>query len=298
MFTQITETGKLMTKILVTGATGNIASVTLPHLVESGADIRVLVRDETKAEALKNMGVEVVIGDLNQPDTLEPAFQNVDKVLLITPVSLLAADLVKNAIAAAKNTGNPHIVRLSSNVPEPVNETEVGRQCTIEESTLENSGLPYTIIRATFFMQNTMMAAQTVANDGMIYMPFGEGQLGMVDIRDVGAAIAKVLTSDGHENQTYVLTGPVSISLNNIASELSTVLGKDVTYMNVPLEAAKEAMTSQGMPDWMADMYNELFKNFSQNGANFVTNDVAMLTGHPATSYAQFAQDFAGVFGG
>jgi hypothetical protein len=75
------------------------------------------------------------------------------------------------------------------------------------------------------------------------------------------------------------------------------VVGKDVTYVNVPCEAAKDAMIGLGMPDWLADIYNELFTNFSQNGANFATNDVEEITGHPATTYEQFVKDFAGAFG-
>jgi uncharacterized protein YbjT (DUF2867 family) len=287
-----------MQPILVTGATGNIAGATLQHLTSSGADIRALVRNEAKAEELKRSGVDVVVGDLSNPHTLDAAFAGVGKVLLITPVSLNAVEMVRNAIAAAKKSGKPHIVQLSANVPEPANVTEVGRQRTVAERELRNSGLPYTIIQPTFFMQNTMMAGQTVAAEGRIYMPCGQGQFGMIDLRDVGAAVAKVLASDGHVGKTYVLTGPASISFNDVASTLASVLDREVAYVNVPFEAAKEAMVGLGMPAWLADIYNELFKNFSQNGADFTTDDVERITGQPATSYRQFAKDFAGAFGG
>jgi uncharacterized protein YbjT (DUF2867 family) len=220
----------------------------------------------------------------------------VDKVLLITPVSPKAVEFTSNAINATKKAGNAHIILLSANLPEPVNETEVGRQRTVAEAELRNAGLPYTIIRPTFFMQNTMMVGQTVAADGMVYMPCDQGQFAMIDLRDVGAAVASVLTSDGHEGKIYVLTGPASISLNDVASTLSSVLGKEVTYVNVPFEAAKEAMVGLGMSAWLADMYNELFKNFGQNGANFTTDDFEEIAGRLATSYRQFAQDFAGAF--
>lgn len=287
-----------MKKILVTGATGNIASVVIPKLVSAGADIRALVHDESKAEKLVEMGVEVVSGDFRNPDTLAPALEGVDRVLLIVPVVLDAVELGNNVIAAAKKSDNPHIVFISSNVPEPVNDSEVGRQRTAAEGALINSGLPYTIIRPTFFMQNTMMAGQTVAADGMVYLPMSDGRMGMVDVRDVGAAVASVMVSDGHEGKTYTLTGPASISVNDIASDLSAVIGKDVTYVNVPFEAAKAAMMGMGMPDWLADMYNGLFKNFGLCGADFTTDDVELLTGQPAIPYKQFAQDFAWAFQG
>ncbi len=287
-----------MRRILITGATGNIAGVTLRALASSGAPIRALIRNESKADELKEMGLEVVVGDLSQPHTLGAAFAGVAKVLLITPVSLGAVAFVSNALAAARNSGRPHVVLLSANAPEPVAETEVGRQSMAAEAELIATGLPYTIIRPTFFMQNTMMAAQTVAASGMIYMPFGQGKLGMLDIRDVGAAVAKVLTSEGHEGKTYVLTGPAAISMTDVASILSSVLGRNVAYVGVSYDAGRQAMMGLGMPDWMADMYSELFKNFSQNGANFATEDVAKITGRPATAFRQFAQDFAAAFGG
>lgn len=285
-----------MKKILITGATGNIAGVTIHHLASSGTNIRALVHNKSKAEQLKQMKFEIVYGDFGKPQTLGAAFKGVDKVLLITPVSLDAARFASNAIAAAKQSGTPHIFYISSNVPVPVNESEVGRQRTAIEAELMDSGLPYTIIRPTFFMQNTMMAAQTVASDGTVYLPFSEGQLPMLDIRDVGEVTAKLLMSAGHDGKTYTLTGPASISLNDVASVLSSTLGKNVAYVNVPFEASKQAMMGMGMPDWMADMYNELFKNFGSNGANFVTDDVETIKGSPAIPYSQFVQDFATAF--
>lgn len=287
-----------MGKILVTGANGNIAGVALNHMVSTGADIRALVRDQNKAEDLPAMGIEVLVGDMGKPQTLEGVFDGVEKVLLITPVSPEAVEFGKNVISAAKMAGNPHVVMVTANVPEPVNETEVGRQRTEIETVLKDSGLKYTIIRPTFFMQNTMMAIQTVAADGMIYMPCREGSFGMIDLRDVGEAVATVMTTEGHEGKTYTLTGPNSISINDIADDLSLVLEKDVSYISVPIEAAKDAMVGIGMPSWLADYYNELFENFSYNGANFATEDFENITGRSATSYRQFAQDFAGAFKG
>ena len=72
-------------KILVTGATGNVGSLLIPDLIAMGADVRALVRDESKAQGLIDAGVEVIIGDLDKPDTLDAAFRGVDKVFLITP---------------------------------------------------------------------------------------------------------------------------------------------------------------------------------------------------------------------
>jgi uncharacterized protein YbjT (DUF2867 family) len=283
-------------KILIIGATGNVASVVIPNLAAAGANIRALVRDETKAQSLKDAGVEVVTGDLDNPETLDGAFSGVGKVFLPTAVGPNEASQAINAITVAKQTDSPHIVRLSAGKPtSDASPEHTGHHSRVEEK-LKNSGLPYTIIKPNFFMQNTMVAAQTVISDGAMYLPFKDSKIGMVDIRDVGEAAAKVLTSDGHEDRTYRLTGPASISIHDVAADLSQALGKKVNYVAVPLEAAREAMLNMGMPEWIAKAYTEYFKMYSAGWGDYTTHDIEQLTGHPARSYQTFAQDFAQVF--
>ncbi len=146
-------------------------------------------------------------------------------------------------------------------------------------------------------MQNTMMSAQTVASDGAVYIPFEEGKVGMIDARDIVDVAVKVLTEDGHEGESYNLTGPASISFGDVAATLSMALGKQVNYVNVPLEAAREGMIGMGMSEWFADAMVGVFQTLRRYG-DFTTPDVEEITGHPARSYETFARDFAQVFGG
>ena len=151
------------------------------------------------------------------------------------------------------------------------------------------SGLPYTFVRAIMFMQNTLAAAQTVASpQGTIYMPMKAGKLGFVDARDVAEAAAVVLTSDGHEGKSYVLTGPESISIQDVADTLSRVLGKEVKYVDVPPEAAKQAMLDIGTPEWMADGIIETTAALGEGLGDYTTDDFEKLTGHRANSYETF----------
>ena len=284
--------------ILVTGATGNVGSTLIPNLIAMGATVRALVRDESRAQGLRDQGVEVVIGDLDKPETLDAAFGGVDKVFLLTPPNPNQVAQARNGIAAAKRAGSPHIIRLSAHAVKdmPGALPRVSAQHGEIDTELKASGLPYTILRPHNFMQNTFMAAQTVASDGAMYMPLKEGKFGMIDLRDIVDVAAKVLTEAGHEGKTYDLTGPAPISAHDIAAGLSKALGKEVKYVDVPLEAAREAMLGMGMSGWLADANNEYFKALSEGFGDFTTNGVEEITGHPARSYEAFAHDYAQAF--
>jgi uncharacterized protein YbjT (DUF2867 family) len=283
-------------KILVTAATGNNGGAVIQNLVATKANIRALVHHESKAQGLRDAGVEVVVGDYLQPETLDAALEGVDKVFLVTPHSPDAAKMAFNVIAAAKRAGKPHIVRLSEKAPEPVSAIRSGRLHAAVNAELEACGLPYTSLRPCFYMQNTMLAAQSVASDGMVYMPFEDAKLVMIDMRDVIETAAKVLTTEGHEGQTYVLTGPALYSFYDVASGLSKALGKEVRYVNVPMQAAREATIGVGMPEWVAEAYCEYFENYVKGGSAGVTNVFEKVNGHPPRSYETFARDFAQYF--
>lgn len=120
----------------------------------------------------------------------------------------------------------------------------------------------------------------------------------MIDARDVGEVAAKVLTEEGHEDKTYTLTGPAAISFHDVAEALSGVLGKEVSYVSITPERAKEAMLGRSIPEWVADALNEYAKAHSKGYSDWTTDDFERLTGHPATSYSKFASDFERVFRG
>ncbi len=287
-------------KILVTGATGNVGSRSIPNLINLGADVRALIRDETKAQGLKDASIEVVVGDLDKPDTLDAAFRGVDKVFLITPPTPNQVIQAKNGIEAAKRNHSPLIVRLSAGAVKdmPGALPRVPGQHAEIDGILKASGLPYTVIRPQSFMQNTMIGAQTVASEGVVYMAMQNSKTGMIDVRDVVDVVVKVLTEDGHEGKTYSLTGPASISFHDVATALSKALGKQVNYVDVPLEAARERMIGMGLSEWLADAMTEYMTAFREGYGDFVTDDVEKVTGNPPRSFETFASDFAQVFGG
>jgi uncharacterized protein YbjT (DUF2867 family) len=287
-------------KILVTGATGTVGRAVLNQLSTTDVDLRVLTRNESKAQALRDRGVEDVVGgDFLEPETLGPALEGVSTVFLLTPINPEQISQASNVLRAAKESGNePRIVRLSVHQASHEAPTRISRQHAKIEDELTSSGLPYTLLRPQSFMQNTLMVAPTVARESKIYQPFKDGKLGMIDARDIGEVAAKVLTEEGHEGKVYTLTGPATISFYDVAEALSEVLGKGVSYVEISLKKAKEAMLNRGIPEWRADALNEYAKAHSAGYSDFRTGDFERLTGHPATSYKKFASDFEQMFRG
>jgi uncharacterized protein YbjT (DUF2867 family) len=280
-------------KVLVTGATGNTGSLLVPVLLRENVDVRIFVRDEAKAKPLQDLGAEVVTGDLDEPATILPAVKNVDKIYLLTWNGEMQLQQAENVINAAKYEGMPHIVRHSMWGSE--NSRIIKQGYKIEEI-LKSSGLPWTLLKPTFYMQNTIMAAQTITSNGTIYWDMKDGKLGMIDVRDIADAALAVITGEGYEGQEFILTGPEAISFNDVAEIFSKVLDKEVKYVNVPGDASFRSMVGMGMPEWIAKGYVELSEGFSKNFAGRTTKNVEILTGHPARSFEQFAHDFVQVF--
>ena len=143
-----------MGKILVTGATGNTGSILIPALLNAGHEVRAFVRNEEKAQTLKEAGAEIYLGDLDQGETIDAALEGVDKVYLCTWNGPTASSQGLNVIEAIKRAGtNPLVVRHSAF---GADSSELIQQIKVVDNALKESGLPWTSIRPTFYMQNLL----------------------------------------------------------------------------------------------------------------------------------------------
>jgi uncharacterized protein YbjT (DUF2867 family) len=286
-----------MANILVTGATGTIGSDLVEKLAVAKAPARALVRSRAKAERIEALGLETVIGDLEKPDTLRAALAGVEKVFLLSAPEERQAELQSNLIQAARSAGVRHIVKLSAiGVGSGLESISLGRLHRQTEEELESSGITYTHLRPNGFMQNSFMFANTIRTQNAFYSPLGDARVSYVDARDVSAVAFKTLTEDGHENQAYEITGPVSLSYHDMAREFSSALGKEVKYVEVPMEAARGAMLGMGMQEWLVNALIELFNFYGEGRADRVTDVVREVTGKEPITFNQFARDYAQAF--
>src|SRR5436190_7286716 len=178
----------------VTGATGTVSTALLAELKgKPGIHLRALVHDAAKAAALVEEGYEVAVSDLEEPDTLDEAFEGVDVLWLLTPASALEPSLGSNAVDAARKAKVKHIVRNSAIKAAHDAPNRNGRLHAQVEDAVKAAGIPWTILRPHYYMQNLLSSAGSVASGGMLYMNMGEAPVGMIDARDVGVLAASVI---------------------------------------------------------------------------------------------------------
>ena len=282
--------------ILITGATGNVSSGIIAQLKGSEHSLRALVRNPEKAEELRRQGVEICVGDLEKPWTLGPAFAGADTVWILAAPGPRAPEQCSNALWAARQGGAKHIVRMSAFGAAHTAPTINSRLHALSDAELVESGIPFTILKPHFFMQNLMMAAQSIVQQGTMYFALADGKMGLIDSRDISDFAAHVLTSAGHEGMTYTLTGPASLSMHQIAAAIGEAVGKTVTYVPVSIDNARQSMAQLGLDDWMANLMCDYFAAYSANWGDMVTDDFQRITGMVPRSIEQFARDFCGAF--
>src|ERR1700684_2710745 len=210
-----------MMKILVIGGTGNVGSEVVKELQKRDTDLRLLVRKE---DAPTPGGVEVAIGDLLDPVSVEKAMDGVDKLYLLNSVS--PDELTQGLIAydLAKKLKLRHVVYHSVFRVEHFKDVPHFASKLAIENALREFDVPFTIIRPNYFSQNDATLKDALTKAGLYPMPLGQVGVSAVDIRDIAEAAAMVLTSDGHTGETYNLNGPGVLSGPKAASIWSKLL--------------------------------------------------------------------------
>lgn len=277
---------------LVTGATGSVGSLLVKRLREADHPVRALVRDPDAGAPLAEAGAELAVADLADPDSLGPAMRGVDTVALITPAAAHASELAKRAIDAAVAAGVKRVVRLSVIRPDDRLPTDNVRQHARTEEDLAAAPLSHTIVRPHFFMQNVLMSAQSIAEEGHMRWGMGDGRLGMIDVRDIADALyAVVADAEGQRGAVHTITGPASVSFEQVAEALQAAWGEPVTYTAISPEAVEQALEQMGTGDWFPAVMRDYSRAYAEGWGDFVTEDFERLVGRPPRSIEDFARE-------
>lgn len=280
--------------LLITGATGNIGRELVRELDARQAEFRILIRDPARAAALPARA-ERAVADLEDPTSLKPAFDRVDKLFLLTQGT--GTTQAENALAAAEAAGVKHIVHLSSFHAgfDPV--PPMGRWHRAREDAIRASGIPATFLRCGGFMTNALDWAQTIREGGYVFDATGPGKVAPIAAADIAAVAARALTEHGHAGQTYTLTGSKAFTTAEMVAILAATLGRDIQVRTAatPEEAVK-ARFPQGAPPALAAALIETIEVARADTEGFRTDTVAQLLGREPIAFQQWCADNIAAF--
>jgi uncharacterized protein YbjT (DUF2867 family) len=280
--------------ILVTTA-GKVGAEAVRLLREQDTPVRVLVRDPDKAavKALAAAGAQIAAGDLAAPATIDAAMAGVGAVILVSP-AIPAQEL--NVVASAARAGVTHVVKATSKASADSPIARRRGQAEIEAG-LAAAGIPHTLLRSNAYLQNVLALAPAIAATSSFGSAAGKGRAGMVDARDVAAVAAAIAAAPApHAGKTYWLTGPELVSNYDVATILSRLLGRTITYRELTFEENRDAMIRAGIPEPIAQQNAQAFSLTADGDAAWVTDDVPAILGRPARSFEQFAAEHAAAF--
>jgi NAD(P)H dehydrogenase (quinone) len=289
--------------ILVTGIPGRVGGVgiaVVKDLRRRGLRVRALVRsNDDKTDAVRTTGAEVVVGDLTRPADVLLALQGCKRMYFGMSVSAPYLEATVATTAAARARGDMEVfVNISQMTVSQMSLTETTdspqqRQHWLAEQVLNWSGLPVVHLRATVFLQHPFffeMAAESIARDNAIRLPFGSGRTSPIDTLDVAAVIATILASpEAHVGKTYELTGPKSQDMCGLAAEYAEALGRPISYVDVPFEKWRDQeLRPRGLPEHVYEHLLTMAKLHAANRYDRLTHDVDAILGRPATSARDF----------
>lgn len=294
--------------ILVTGAAGRVGGVgrrVAELLLKRGKAVRALVRNEDeRAQALSDMGAEVVKGDLLDLDSMHRVIAGCEMMYFGMSVSddYLAATV--NAAAVAKHHGVKAFINMSQMTLSQMSITETTpspqhKLHWLAEQALNWSGLPVVHVRPTVLLEGFLLifTRDTVRESNQIRLPFGEGRTSPVAVENVAMVIAALLTNpQPHIGKTYHLTGPQSENMHFYAQEYSKALGRTITYQDIPVEPWRDGLLKRGLPVHLVNHLATMADLHRAGRYDRMSDDVRMLTGKGPLSVQEMVRRNAAQF--
>jgi NAD(P)H dehydrogenase (quinone) len=276
--------------ILITGAGGKTGRAICDSLIANRVEVRAMVRTASTGPALKDLGVtEIIVGDMTKTADMQCAFQGVRSVYHICPnVSPDEVLIGQVAIQAASEAGVEHFVYHSVLHPQIEAMPHHWLKLRVEEKLFE-SGLAFTILQPTAYMQNILAYWQGICDDGVFTVPYsGDARSSMVDLQDVAQAALRVLTESGHEGAIYELCGGEVFTQNEIAGVLSSKLQHPVRVEKQDLADWETSALASGMGIYQLEALLGMFRYYDRYGFSGNSKVLSWLLGREPATFAEF----------
>lgn len=292
-----------MTKLLVTGAAGQLGRATLLHLLNTSnvpeTDIVAASRDPSKLAEFSERGIETRKADFTDENSLAGAFDGIDRLLIISTDDLAnpGARLRQHraAVAAAAEAGVKHIIYTSMPNPDRSLVTFAPDHLGTEDA-IKATGISYTILRNAWYNDNYLLSMPHNLETGKWYTAAGDGKVSNISRDDCARAAAAALASPPPGNTTLTLTGPQALTSEDIARLISEATGKPLEVVQVSDEQLSAGMTAAGLPDFLVNMLVSADANIRAGNFELVTDDYQSLTGQLPQTLAEYATGHKSLF--
>jgi uncharacterized protein YbjT (DUF2867 family) len=288
---------------LITGAGGGVGGVSrlvVEQLTGRGGPVRALVHhDDARADRLRELGAEVVVGDLTRPQEVADAMAGVSRMFFSMSVSPDYLEATAVVCAVARESGGLEVIVNMSQMTVSqmtLTSTEESRQHRLHwlaEHVMNWSGVPVIHIRPTVFLENplfTFLAMQSMRERGVLALPFGAGRTSPVAAADVARVVSTVLLDPADRiGDVYELTGPATLDIEGLAGQYARALHRPVSGSDVPHDVwLEQVLTPVGLPPHTQQHIATMARLHRADRYNRATDDVAKVTGQPAQTVEQY----------
>ena len=281
-------------KVLITGATGDTGRAAVKESLKAGLVVRAMVHSiDDRSKALEEFGAEVVVGDLQEIDTIRQAMEGMDAAYLVYPVKPGLITATVNFVQAAKEAGVSTVVNLSQRSANRNSKSYSCRDSFIAEEVLKWSGLSFINLRPTYFLEWLLYPWQLplLANEGVLRLPAGKGRHSPIAAEDQGRAIAAILKNpEGLIGQTINLSGPVEMNHEQMAAELTDALGRKIVFEDVSIGEYCKSIEAMGVPPYIVQHLSGAMEDYQHGAMSGADNNVEKLTGKKPMSVGEFAR--------